>query len=145
MLGYRGSSKPIQGGIVYGRYIPLREILTPEESARRHKAEIAGKRYAKVSIKHPDCRVRCKKGQIIDEKVDKNGIKKVCVRIEKKNWCSEKGNMTWVVASEKDMSDEWVEEHMISNVWEYDKDGNEIDINKRSIVSNGWKSEILEK
>ena len=81
LIGHKGSSKPLQSGIVYSNYIPLCEVLTPEESARRHKAEVAGKRYAKVSIKHPDCRVRCKKGQIVGEKVE-DGVKKVCVRME---------------------------------------------------------------
>lgn len=145
MLGYKGSSKPTQSGIVYSNYIPLCKVLTPEEAEKLRKAEVAGKRYAKVSIEHPDCRVRCKKGQIVGEKVDKNGIKKVCVRIEKTNTCSANGHMTWIGVSKKDMSDEWVEERLISNVWEYDKDGNEVDLSKRSIESNGWKSEILDK
>lgn len=88
--------------------------------------------------------MRCKKGQIVSEKVEE-GVKKVCVRIEKKNTCSANGHMTWIGVSKKDMSDEWVEERLISNVWEYDKDGNEVDLSKRSIESNGWKSEILDK
>ena len=111
--------------IIYMPYIPVR--FTPEHVEAERKRKVAGKTFARVSLEHPDARVRRKEGEVLETR-EENGKKLYCLYIEKLNTCSKNGCMTWigVIKSDNTYSKEWVSEDLIDKVWSYDTEGNEI-------------------
>ena len=119
-IGYKGM-KPGNCGIVYMPYIPV-------QLASMRKRKVTGKTFARVSLEHPDPRIRCKEGEILETR-EENGKKLYCLYIEKINICSKNGFTTWigVVKSDETYSKEWVSEDLIDKIWLYGADGNEIE------------------
>ena len=90
LAGYRGS-RPVGGGIVYSRYVPVLLDETDEERMARVRRERAGKTFARVKRSNPNPSYRCKRGRVVDK--SPTGY---CLEIETVNTMSDSGFSTLI-------------------------------------------------
>ena len=106
LCGYRGK-KLENSCIVYSPYIPKQIVETDEEREARVKRDRASKSYAKVKLSNSNPHYRCKRGEIV-ERDSLN--KKVCLKIETWNTCTESGHITWVAVMPSQYKKIWFDE-----------------------------------
>lgn len=115
LVGYSGVKKERNSEIIYCPYIPKQ--LSEEEYAKRF---LANKKYAFVKYEYPDDKYANQKGEVLDEKINEDGIKFYLLKINVRQ--KAKGRIHFV-ALKPIYEKVWFAESDIDRFEQYDENG----------------------